>query len=373
MDKREKVQRAGLNKWVHAGYKGILNWATGVGKSYAAVLAIKNLVDNVNPKAKILIVGPTTLVLDNFIGEFIKFKYKNYLKQCKFICYHSITKEKDHYDLVVLDEIHHVTSDKRMGFFDNVTYDQLLGLSASLTDKQKEILKPYCRVVDVLSLYDVSEEGFVSKFTVINVPIELTKSEKEVYKTQTEIIDYTYLKYRRQAWSAINKRSGIITTASNKIKMIDKIVDLFPNQYGIIFSLKKEYSEEISERLGAICTVIHSGHSKKQRRLKLKNFKDGRTKLRLISTPLILDEGATVPRLSFAILASRFSKKKQFIQSLGRIVRAEYEDKHAIAIRLYCKGTVEEKWVKNSQEDFETINVENYEQLCKTIKDIQGR
>jgi superfamily II DNA or RNA helicase len=372
MDKKEELQRKGLNKWVRAGFLGILNWATGVGKTYAAILAIEHVVKEV-PNARVLIVAPTGAVLDSFMAEFGKFKKKGLLKNCEFICYASITKQKGHYDLVVLDEVHNVVTTNRMAFFRKVKYDKLLGLSASLTQQQEFLLNPYCRIVDKLTINDVVEEGFVSEFTVINYPIYLTQSEQQKYDEYTKTIDWTYVNFNRQAWRSINNRASLVYTATNKIKVIDQIVDLFPKEYGIIFSLKREYAEEIAERLGTICTVIHSGHTKKQRQAKLKAFSDGRTKVRLISAPKILDEGVNLPRLSYGLLVARYSKERQFIQSLGRILRADRKGKHAVAIRLYAVGTVEEKWVELSQREFKSINVKSYEELRDTIKEIQSR
>jgi superfamily II DNA or RNA helicase len=371
MSRREELIRKGLNKWAKSLFKGILNYATGVGKSYAAILAIKYVVKK-NSKAKVLIVCPTVAVIDNFMAEFTKFKEKSLLNNCEFICYASIAKQKGEYDLVILDEIHHVVTDRRMIFFKRTRYRALLGLSASLTPLQKIKLAPYCRVVDKLDLEDVASEGFISNYTIINYPIELTKKEREDYDRYTNTINWTYSNFSKQAWRAITARASLVYTANNKIKTIDKIVDLFPDKYGIIFSLKKQYAEEIADKLGTICIAIHSGHTKKQRKAKLKAFKDGRTRVRLISAPKILDEGVTLPRLSYGILVARYSKERQHIQSIGRLLRNDIENKHSIAIRLYAKDTVEEKWVEQSQKESNVIKVENYGELKKVIREIQS-
>ena len=97
MTKREQLQRNGLNAWARNKFFGVLQWATGVGKSYAAILAIKHVVTQ-NKQAKILIVAPTHEILQNFKKEFTKFKQTSLLKSCKFICYASLTKETTMYD-----------------------------------------------------------------------------------------------------------------------------------------------------------------------------------------------------------------------------------------------------------------------------------
>lgn len=365
-NRREELQRKGLNKWALNKFQGTLNWATGVGKTFAAILAIEHFTDRYSEE-KVLIVCPTLMVVENFKNEFKKFKKQKLLKKCKFICYASISKEKESYSLVVLDEIHHVTSDLRMTFFNVRKYKAVLGLSASLTPKQRLLLSGVAPIVDKLSLEDVIEEGFVANYTVINIPVELTPGEKADYDKYTETIAWSKNKYGSNAWNYINKRASLLYTAAEKMRLTKKIVDLFPNQYGIIFSLKRTYADKIASSLGSICTSIHSGHSKKQKNAKLKRFGDGRTRLRLISTAKILDEGVTLPRLSYAIQVARYSKERQFLQNLGRLVRPDIKDKHAIIIRIYVKDTVEESWVSYSQQGFNVINVNNYAQLAEKI------
>jgi hypothetical protein len=47
-------------------------------------------------------------------------------------------------------------------------------------------------------------------------------------------------------------------------------------------------------------------------------------------------------------------------------------NKHSIAIRLYIKNSVEEKWVKTSQEGFNVLNVNNYDELRDAISKIKS-
>lgn len=372
MSKREELQRAGLNKWARAGFRGILQWATGVGKTYAAILAIEHVIST-KKDSKILIVCPTLDIISNFKREFIKFKRRKLLDNCQFICYASINKTNDHFDLVILDEIHHVTSPKRIKFLSAGNYTKLLGLSASLTSCQLYQLTPFAPVVDVLSLKGVLDEGFVSKFTVINYGITLTDEERETYDTLTKKIDYSREKYATSAWKQIGLRARLLYSASQKISILKAITELFPKEYGIVFSLTKEDAETIADLLGETCEAIHSGHSSKKREAKLKSIRDGRTKTRLISTPKIFDEGVSIPRLTYGLLVARHSKERQFIQSLGRLIRAETVDKHAILIRLFVIDSIEENWVKTSQMGFTSLNTNSFDGLKNIILTIREK
>jgi superfamily II DNA or RNA helicase len=370
MTRREELIRNGLRLWVRNGFRGILNYVTGAGKSFAGILAVEEFI-RVYPEEPILIVCPTIDVIENFKREFIKFNRKRLLKHCKFICYASIRKEDGNkYSLVVLDEIHHITTDNKMPFFEKVNARGILGLSASLTEQQLEQLNPFTPIVDTLTLKDVGEEDFIADFTVINYPVTLTTKERELYNEYTNAIDYAYAMYNSTSWKKIGQRSRLVYSASNKLVACKQISELFDDKYGIVFSLTKDFAEKVSDILGEECIAIHSGFTKKQRAKRLKIFSDGRTKVRRVSVPKIFDEGVTLPRLSFGILLARYSKEKQWIQTIGRLLRKDFADKHSIIIRVYVRGTVEEKWVKESQKGFNVINVNTYEQLKSTIQSI---
>jgi len=371
MNRREELIRKGLNRWVKNDFKGILNYATGVGKTFALVLAVEHAV-KVDPRRAILIVAPTNVVLDGIQENFRKFKRGKLIKYCDFICYASLVNQSGDYGLVVFDEIHHLVTEKKLEFFNNCTYSYILGLTASLTTDQEDELRFYCPIVDKLSLEDVEDEGFIANFTVINFPVDFTKMEKDLYDECTKKMEWTYATYGTQAWSAIGTRSNLVYNASNKLKVVQSLVDLFPEEYGIVFSLKNEYAQKVADILGTNCTCITSKDKAKSQTAKLKSFLDGRRKVNIISAVKMFDEGVTLPRLSFGIALARYSKERQSIQTIGRLLRADMEDKHSILIRTYVKGSVEEKWVRESQKNFNVKYVNSYDELKETIEEARS-
>ena len=371
MTRREELQHEGLEKWREADYKGILNWGTGTGKTYAAILGAEEFITKYAKKydTTVLWVSPTKAIESNTKGEFRKFKKAKLMKHIQFICYASLKNWKNkRVPLIVYDECHHLTSEKRLAASKTITSRGTLLLSASLTWLQLRKLKPYGEIVHKLTITDVLEEGLVAPFTIINYAIELNNSERKEYDELSKKIAWVYGNYNRQAWGLIGQRTRMLYSASNKIKVIKKLVELFPDDYGIIFTMEKEYSELVAKAIGDQCVFIHSGLTNKERERRLKAYSDGRTGIRLISTPKILDEGVSIPRLSYGLLASRCSQERQFIQSLGRLLRTDTPDKHAIVIRLFAKGTVEEKWISNSQKEFKHITVNDYRELTRAIK-----
>lgn len=374
MERREELIREGLNKWVDADYKGILNWGTGTGKTYAAMLAAEKFIGQYakDHPVTVLWVSPTKAIESNTRGEFRKFKKAKLMKNIEFICYASLKKWKGkRAPLIIYDEVHHLCSDARIKISKTIASRGTLMLSASLSWLQVRKLKVHGEVVHKLSIKDVLDEGFIAPFTIINYGIDLTPAEKDEYDSLSSKITWAWQAHKTQAWGAIGARTRILYSAKNKIKTIKKLVELFPDDYGIIFTMEKQASEDIASAIGDSCVFIHSGLSNKVRESKLKQYSDGRTGIRLISTPKILDEGVSIPRLSYGLLASRCSQERQFIQSLGRLLRIDTPNKHAIVIRLFAKGTVEEKWIENSQKDFKHVTIYDYNDLREAVRDAQ--
>jgi superfamily II DNA or RNA helicase len=370
---RETIIRDSLNKWYKRGSLGVFQLPTGFGKTYAGILAAELFIKR-NPNDKVLIVCPTDAVIINFKNEFKKFKRNNLLLNCKFICYASILKEIDYYSLIILDEVHHIVTENKLQFFKNIKTKSILGLSASLTVEQiVELNKVNLPIIAKYTLEDAQKGEFIAEFTIINMPIELTQEERIRYTNLTSRIEYVKNNLGVTNWGNINKRKSIVNNAINKFNILKSVVDLFKDEYGIIFTLEKVSTNKAAELIGPTCLPIHSGISKKLIEKNLKAFSDGRSKVKQLATAKMLDEGVTLPRLTYSVSIGAHSTEKQNIQRSGRAVRTDIKNKHSILIRLYCRNTIEEGWVRDSQNNFKVKYVRNYDELKNTISEIRSK
>ena len=413
-DIKDKVQRAGLNTWYLNGCRGTLEWATGVGKTRPGVLAANFVAERIE-NASILILTPTQVIRDNaWKEEFRKWGYsKIWDNNVKTVCIQTAYKyEDEHYDLVIADEIHNYIPIEDeyayFKFFENNQIDRVLGLSASIDEEIKERLNTIAPIIDTIDVNKAVELGLVSPFKIFNVAVELTDTEKEAYRKadrefgltfpifnkdlnfmfscmknqnlfKNHIINYfnmrgspqssideqfkVYKTYPFRCNTAMRKRKEILYSASQKITVTKEISDLLSNKNGVIFSESSSCADKIGETLGDICVVEHSKiKPAKKRRENLNKFQDGRTKITRISAVRSLNEGANLKRVMFIIIASGNSKLRSFIQRVGRSIRWE-DGKTAFIIRLYVKGTQEEKWVESSQEGYEMIEVKDVKTL----------
>ena len=360
---KDRVQRNGLNKWFQRGQRGTLEYCTGVGKSRCGVLAAEWLVKN-SPEVKILILTPTQTIRDQaWIAEFRKWGTKSTLKyNVHIVCIQTAYKWTDQeFDLVIADEVHNYLSDEYIKFFQNNTCTRILGLSASISYEQRMYLNKIAPVVDTITTNKARELGLVSDFIILNLGVELTNDERERYNAYSKIIGDAQARSFTD-WKTINLRKDILYNAVNKVKAVETVHRLLNDQYGVIFSQSTMFADNISKKLGDSCLSYHSKISAKKRKENLKLFCDGRTKVNVLSTARALDEGANLPRVTYAIIAAGTSKEKSQIQRLGRIIR--YEDgKEALLIRLYAKGTKDEQWLRTSQYKYNAVYIDSPDEI----------
>jgi superfamily II DNA or RNA helicase len=369
---KDLVQKEVLRSWWSNKCKGTIEAATGFGKSRCGVMACSHFAKLNDYNYKILIIVPTTTLQEEWRKEFKVWKENKVLNNCVRIeCINTARNFKDeHYNLVICDEIHnYILGNVNSKFFKNNKYDKILGLSATIEDNLLDKLSSIAPICYTLDLYQAVELGLVSEFTVYNLPISLTVPEKKEYYRLSGIIDYSWAQYSVHSWKHISARKNILYNAKAKIKTLEKIINMFnSDEYGVVFSMTKDYANVVKKRLGDKCLSHHSGISKKNRISNLKKFADGRTKVKILSSAKTLDEGVNLPRLSYGVLMSNSSKVKQQNQRIGRCIRVGKDGKHAAIIRIYCKDTKEEEWVNSSQAKLNVINVKNIEQLKKLIK-----
>lgn len=209
--------------------------------------------------------------------------------------------------------------------------------------------------------------------------------------------------YAVQFFRIVQERKLFLYNLESKKNAAKQIINRFSDRIFITFSESTDFAEELAEDLGDKAVAYHSNlktlvtdpkgkviahavdvdgktrykagnkiytweqikaaypdmkltlFGKKRRRDEaIKKFKDGRTKIRVVSTAKALDEGADFPNISASIVTSGSSKTRQSIQRLGRMIRYK-EGKDAFQVELYAKDTQDERWLEKRQE--ESINV----------------
>jgi superfamily II DNA or RNA helicase len=348
-------QKKALNLWWRSGAKNSLELPTAFGKCRIGVLA-SSYIFSLNKDCRILIVTPTTIIKEDWVKEFKKWGHNKVLNNVDIQCINTAREyKKNHYDLIILDEIHnYLIGTENSKVYKNNTYDKLLGLSATIDNSLLSELNKVAPICYSMDLDTAVELGLVSNYTIFTIGVDLTPEERKIYTDLSNKIDYAYQNFNRHSWKNISTRKELLYKASNKFKVLEEIVDIFNNKYGAIFSMTKQEADTVQEMLSDKCVSHHSGLSKKKRVDNLKQFSDGRTKKTILSSAKTLDEGVTLPRISFAIILASSSKARQILQRAGRVVRLADGKDMAYIIRLYVKNSKEEKWV-NSIAELKTL------------------
>lgn len=312
-------QKKALNLWWKNGANGTCECPTAFGKCRVGVLASAHIF-NLNPNCKILIVVPTTIIKDDWELEFKKWNHSKVLKNVDIQCINTAREyKKNHYDLIILDEVHHYLQGvENSKVYKNNSYDRILGLSATIDNSLLQELNKVAPICYSMDLNTAVELGLVSNYTILNIGVDLTPREQIDYNFYTNRIDYAYQMHGIRSWKNISARKELLYHASNKLKIIKDLVGLFPNDYGVIFSMTKDYADIVHNVFKKSSIPHHSGISKKNRILNLKKFSDGRTNVKLISSAKTIDEGVTLPRIKFAVIMAGSSKPRQTIQRVNK-------------------------------------------------------
>lgn len=379
---RSERQKLGIQKWVAAGCKATLQWSTGVGKTRAAIMAIKGFF-NKNPGKLVTVVIPTEYLKLQWIQEL----NKNGLTQVRVEIINSAVKIDEYIDFLILDECHRIPSETFYAIFEKRTPKMVLGLSATFNrlDGRHELLNKFCPVCDVISIKEAVTNKWLSPYQEYKVLIDPPDIEeyKELNKSFHEtfaIFDFDFNLAMNCLTNIINRRiyakklgmsakdmDGVVFTWQRalkgrkafvmnhpkKIEIARKILAARPNSKAITFSATIAQAEKIGGGY-----VVHSGKTKKKNRMTLAEF--SQIKSGAIHTAKSLDEGSDIPGLNLGIILCNTSSPTQKTQRVGRIIRY-VEGKSAEMFTLVIKGTMEEGWFNNSTSGQNYIEIDEFE------------
>lgn len=387
-DSRTLRQYKGLDAWESNNYRGTLEWITGMGKTYASIMAIEGMIRKQNIKSVIIIVP--TIDLKNQWEEELK---KNNINITKVIVVNTAAKYYDSLecDLLIIDEYHTVAGEYFRSVL-KIPYKFILTLTATIerTDGLHELLLKHSPIVDTITLEEALDNNWISEFIVYNIAVELSKKEMSLYRKYNTAFkklackisgineanyflkskDTNKVRMAGRYYKYLRLRKDICKNNSNKIDIVRRLINCFDSEYGIIFNPSIKFAKEVEKTLGSkTCLSYHSKLSKKDRALIIGSFKSNLNPVRFLSTVSALDAGFDHPKSSIGIITSGNSSQLRNIQRTGRVVR-KHPNKQAIIINLYSPGTQEVSWLHSRLKDAKVIDIsiDNFEQKYKKPK-----
>ena len=303
--------------------------ATGSGKTYLAAFDVRNF----DAKRCLFIVHRDTILKDardTFVKVFGvtktygMFTGKEQDLDCDFIfassnmlAKHLDYFEKDEFDYIVFDEVHHIVADGGMKIFDYFNPEFLLGLTATPERMDNK---------DVFELFDK------------NVPFELRLRDAissdlvvpfHYYAIRDEYVDYSY-KDKMRISNEIAKTINVefISSQIEKHRVNNEKLKC------LAFCTNVEHCKLMAEELLDIgyTAIALTGKNDLGERIKaFRDLEDESHPLEIICAVDILNEGVDIPAVNMVLFLRPTESSTIFLQQLGRGLR-KYPNKEYLTV-----------------------------------------
>jgi len=361
---------------------------TSFGKSK---IALKLLEQRSSSNPTILIVIPRLVLIENWKSEFKKWGYEKFLPYVKFISYISFPKNSGIYDVVIFDEVHHLSERCRKALKDYQIKTSIL-LSATVSPKMKQLLHYLFKDLftykvttkqaieeDVLPdptvyLYPLTLDNTKVSYSIIKNPkkaktiivpfkerwkyskvkdkkVVITCTQLQYYNELTSLIKW----YKNKAIYSAHMKNAFLKKSGDRLKWLSK------EKTDIVKQILKHFTKERTltfcsdikqtEELGKYC--INSKNKEAANFLAL--FNQG--KIKHITACNMLDEGVNLVNCKVGIYACLNSSDRMIAQKLGRLLRHE----QPVIVIPFFKNTRDEEIVDKMLENYNP-------KLIKTFK-----
>ena len=381
-----------------------LEFATGVGKSKIALDIINSLFITSVPT--VLLVVAELAHFDNWKKEAFKWKHDKLWDTITCVTYASLKKHKDmKYDIIILDEAHHIGSDLRLDVIDNIQFDKMLLLSATLGGYLKQYMsnmfntqiksyeitlqqaidwgilpKPKIYLIPLtLNTTNVSEkiieewgkaplrkrykctyqerwEYIKNKKKYPNVILEISCTPYQKYIYLTEKFEYFkkfYFRNRNEAvknkWLQLGSQRKRFMSEL-KTPIVKKFLNFVTNSRYICFCGSIEQADILGKN--------NSIHSKKDNSAEIIDKFNNKEINNLFAVGM-LQEGQNLNDIEVGIIVQLDGQERSFIQKFGRSLRAE----DPVQYIFYYKNTRDTEYLQNALEGIDKNYIQelNYE------------
>jgi superfamily II DNA or RNA helicase len=309
---------------------GVIKAFAGTGKTYASILLLKD-----RGYKKIIVAVPTRKLKNQWIEELKKHGLKNVIVET----FHILSKEKSSglkCDILIVDECHRSTSPVFIRLYNNIIFNNVLGLSATPNRACLE----YCgNIIIEVPL----EDAQICDFMVYFHAVDLSPDERSRYDEYSEAIgrylgrfksasDGDKWSFREKLDSMIFKRRNLVYSAENRIPLAVDLLNKNMDKPTLMICKRIEQANTISKITG-----FPVYHSKAVNEKALDDFQHDRIPA-LLSVGM-LAEGYDKRNIQCLIIVSTAITEAYHIQSIGRAVRLP--DNADIHILLARKTTDE--------------------------------
>lgn len=356
-------QLEATEKWLSTG-KGLIEMATGTGKTYVALNCLKELRERLGRLVAVVTVPFLHLVSqwdrdlaiwdfrtqqvhgsgdmwNNSLMNSIIDLNNGHTDHLVIVTTHDTFCGPQFRDILmtcsttmmlIADEVHGLGSqERRSGLLEE--YDYRLGLSATpkrwLDDEGTLVLERYFgETVFRFTLPEAIKAGFLVPYEYHPHFVEMTEHEMVEYRQLTIKISRQYHAAkddisRRQLFELLAiQRQRIVTNATNKLpEFIRILTSLGKLEHCLVYCSPQQIDviQDLLNERGIVQHKFTAHESKSERDTLLSKFAEGT--YQVLVAMMCLDEGVNVPPTRSAIFMASSGNPKQFIQRRGRILR----------------------------------------------------
>ena len=350
--------------------KGVIEAATGTGKTFIAIEALRRL------DLPAVILAPTIPIMktvwEKRLREYgfpsVGLYYGDEKRDGAKILVATYQSAVRHPHImkrpfIIFDEVHHASAPQWSMLLTYVPQaEYALGLTATLGRRWGERYKTVTRFLPVIFSYEIWKarmDGWVADTRIFSVPVKLTPLEMGEYERLCDMIRTAIFKLgthdptewrklakegnetAKKALWALTRRRILLSKAENKLTATLSII--YHNmKYGKILLFTESIDAvEILKRFlakhGISALTYHSKMPKQKRALNLKRW----GKVKVLLAVRALDEGIDVPDANVGVFHASGRTKRQIVQRLGRILRPKPDGSPAKIYVVWAERTIE--------------------------------
>ena len=374
-----------ISSWKASGYKGILSMATGTGKTYVAIGALDEVLQN-NKELFIAISVPYAHLMDQWLDSIKKYgldldytikcfsenphwhkDMQKAIRKMKIAQFKSVLviathktmisnkmnelidelKNQNIATMIIGDEVHGLGSEKRRENL-NELFEYRLGLSATPKRMYDEIGNrflhayfgdvvyefPLCKAVYTLN--PATYRTYLTPYYYFPYICTLTSKETENYNEITRKIlqkisnlgsvTYDDIESNEEIKKLLISRSKIVKAARGKINILRDILADIKNRFGeinhtIVFTDDRLIDETLKLLRTSGFNAVKFTQELNITQRNLIIDLFEKGTVEVLVAMKILDEGVDIPNARIAVLMSSTSNPREYIQRLGRILR----------------------------------------------------
>ena len=364
-------QGKAVNAWCEAGHRGVLEMATGSGKTITAMICAHRLYEARKPLL-IVVAAPYVPLIQQWCDEIAPFglkainlteangvrgrawelsklkrRFRNGMSEVEVVvvshrtlCNSAFKTEVKKFDcatLLIADEVHNLGSE---GFIADPPsfFDYRLGLSATPirqydAEGTEALFSFFGPVVFQFTLNEAIGRCLVEYDYYVH-PVELTRDEMDEWYALTA-------KIKANAWrqedggpdeyltKLLRDRRALLENAKNKIAVLEKALmreDLRTLRHTLIYA-----SDKAPQQLDAVNALLNKHgvishqltHVETANRDEtthiIQSFQEGTH--RVLTAKRVLDEGVNIPQIEKAFILASTTVERQWVQRRGRLLR----------------------------------------------------